>query len=296
MSALPKLSIIVIFYNMRREAARTLHSLSAAYQTGVSTQDYEVIAIDNASSAPLNAAEVVSFGENFRYHFHATASISPAEAMNLGAKMAQGETLAFIVDGARVATPGLIAASLKALRLAPQVFVSALSWHLGPGVQNDTMLEGYDQTVEDGLFDDILWPEDGYRLFDISTLAPSSRPGFFGGVPSECSWLALPRIVFDVLGGYDERFQTGGGGLINHDFRNRAVTYPGMALVSLIGEGLFHQFHGGVATNVTPDHHPLRAFRAEYRDIHGREYTPVPCPDVTYLGSLPDPALKFVRQ
>ena len=40
----PRLSVVVNFYNMRREAARTLHTLSCAYQRGVDPSDYEVIA------------------------------------------------------------------------------------------------------------------------------------------------------------------------------------------------------------------------------------------------------------
>ena len=63
------LSIIVIFHNMCREAERTLHTLSTAYQTGVSDADYEVIAIDNGSSQPLNPAWVSEFGTNFTYYF-----------------------------------------------------------------------------------------------------------------------------------------------------------------------------------------------------------------------------------
>ena len=43
------LSVVVVFHNMRREAERTLHSLSRAYQRGVDDLDYEVIVIDNGS-------------------------------------------------------------------------------------------------------------------------------------------------------------------------------------------------------------------------------------------------------
>jgi hypothetical protein len=48
------LSVIVIFYNMRREAARTLLSLSTQYQQNLTADDYEVIAIDNGSTEPLD--------------------------------------------------------------------------------------------------------------------------------------------------------------------------------------------------------------------------------------------------
>ena len=43
------LSVVVVFYNMRREAARTLHSLSRAYQQGIDDLDYEVIVVENGS-------------------------------------------------------------------------------------------------------------------------------------------------------------------------------------------------------------------------------------------------------
>ena len=34
----------------------------------------------------------------------------------------------------------------------------------------------------------------------------------------------------------------------------------------------FHQFHGGVATNVPPDAHPWNGFAAEYAGIVGKPY------------------------
>ncbi len=45
------LSVVVVFYNMRREAARTLHSLSRAYQQGIDELQYEVIVVENGSDA-----------------------------------------------------------------------------------------------------------------------------------------------------------------------------------------------------------------------------------------------------
>ncbi len=38
----PELSVVVVFHNMRREAERTLHSLSRSYQQGIDDLDYEV--------------------------------------------------------------------------------------------------------------------------------------------------------------------------------------------------------------------------------------------------------------
>lgn len=290
----PLLSIIVIFHNMRREARRTLLSLSIAYQQGLDVSDYEVIAIDNGSSQPLDPGEVTATGPNFRYHYLETASVSPVSALNLGAKMARGRYVALIVDGARMATPGLLRATQNGLRLSRSPFLCSLSWHLGPDVQNRSMVEGYNQEVEDALLDEIAWPEDGYRLFEVSTLAQSSMPGFLGGFPTECSWVTLPRQLFDKLKGYDPSFQSPGGGLVNHDFVTRAAALPGTDFTVLLGEGVFHQFHGGVATNVKPSDHPAPSFHEEYERLRGVRYRPPGIENVVYCGTMPEVARKFL--
>ena len=43
------LSVVVVFYNMRREAIRTLQSLARSYQRDVEDLEYEVLVIDNGS-------------------------------------------------------------------------------------------------------------------------------------------------------------------------------------------------------------------------------------------------------
>jgi len=289
------LSIVVIFFNMQREGPRTLKSLAMPYQRNVSPDDYEVIAIDNGSSKPLDPDFVNSLGSNFRHHYHETKSVSPAEAMNLGVKLATGDAIAVIVDGARMASPGLVNTTIKGLRLYERPFVSALAWHIGHDVQNVLLESGYTKDDEDQLLESIDWPDDGYRLFEISTMAPSSRPGLLGGVPAECSWLALRKQQFLDLGGYDERFQTPGGGLVNHEFVNRVMNSGNFELVAVLGEGVFHQMHGGVATNVPRALHPLKTFQDEFQDIQGTRYIPAPPTPCTYLGSMPSSAFRFLN-
>lgn len=290
------LSIVVVFFNMQREATRTLHSLSSDYQRGVDAGQYEVIAIDNGSPRPLDACFVKSQGPNFRYHFHATDSISPAEAVNLGVEMARGEFVAVIVDGARMASPGLVKHTLQALAMSPDPVVGALAWHLGPDVQNHSMLEGYDQRVEDQLLESIDWPADGYRLFEIAVLAQSSARGFLGGMPGELSWLCLRRDTFQRIGGFRPAFRSRGGGLVNQDIRNRLMTCEGIAPLMLLGEGVFHQFHGGVATNVPMEQHPILEFKAEYEAIVGKPFSRSSTPQVEYLGPMPEAARRFINR
>ena len=289
------LSIVVIFHDMVREAARTLQSLSPAYQRDLVSEEYEIIAIDNGSSRPLDPDWVGGLGPHVRYRYVDTASVSPVEAVNLGAEIAKGEHLAVIVDGARMASPGLIGQTQRAASLYAQPFICALSWHLGPDVQNRSMLQGYDQDTEDALLDGIAWPADGYALFSVSTLAQSSAGGFLGGVPVECSWLALRRDAFLQLGGFEPRFQSPGGGLVNHDFRDRALQMPAVTPVLLLGEGVFHQFHGGVATNVKMEDHPMQRFQDEFRQIRGRTYSPARPGQPVYFGALPEQARRFLK-
>ena len=81
------LSVVVVFYNMRREAARTLHSLSRAYQQGIDDLDYEVIVVDNGSVEDQRLGEdfVRSFGPEFRFiDMGDDAEPSPVPALNRG--------------------------------------------------------------------------------------------------------------------------------------------------------------------------------------------------------------------
>ncbi len=289
-----RLSIIVIFHDMQREAARTLYSLSPAHQRDIDPESYEVIAVDNSSDVPLTREFVEGFGPQFRLIRHETQSVSPVEAVNRGVNAARGDAVAIIVDGARMATPGLVGHSLRALGAAKTPVVYALSWHLGPDVQNKTVPNGYDQATEDALLEKSRWREDGYALFGISTLAQSSGRGFLGGVPSEFSWVALTKSLFNALGGFDLRFQSPGGGLVNHHFRDRAVFRPGTNLVALLGEGVFHQVHGGIATNVAAKDHPKARFLAEYRALMGEDYADKPGPAPLYLGHMPKIARPFL--
>ena len=288
-----RLSVIVIFFNMRREASRTLYSLCPQYQQDIDPEDYEVIAIDNGSTEPLDPGSVDAFGANFHYIRHETKSPSPVEAVNLGARVAKADNLLLCVDGARISTPGTLALTLSAIdAFAPRpTLIATLAWHLGPDVQDKSMNDGYGRDVEDQLLADIDWRNNGYDLFSISTLAPSSRDGWLL-TPAESSLISLPRAHFQSLGGFDERFQSPGGGLATLDFFKRALALEELAYVMLLGEGTFHQFHGGVSTNVLPS--PFARFSDEYLAIRGESYSR-PSREPVYFGSVPEQCLPFLQ-
>ncbi len=269
----PRLSVIAVFYNMAREAPRTLYSLSAEYQRGVTDADYEVIAVDNGSAPPLSKESVTDFGGNFRLLTMADAPPSPAAAINHGVAQAAAPHVGILIDGARMSSPGMIRAALDALEAFPNPVVSTVGFHLGPDMQTRSPAAGYSQAVEDRLLDQIQWKENGYRLFENSALAGSSRNGWFG-VLAESNLLFLPRRLFDALGGYDERFDLPGGGFVNLDFYKKACESAGSTLITLLGEATFHQIHGGIMTNRPQEKlaAELERYRAQYRAIRGEDF------------------------
>jgi glycosyltransferase involved in cell wall biosynthesis len=271
MSRHPRLSVVVNFHDMRREAVRTLHTLSTHYQRGVDPGDYEVIAVDNGSSRPLDPRDVESHGSNFRYLRMDTGSPSPCAAINAAVAAATGDNIMVCIDGARMLSPGVLRYALEALGLHGHPFVYTLGMHLGPKPQNESMVDGYSREVEDALLETVDWRNDGYALFGISSVAYSSRNGFFSEL-TESNCYALRRRDYLDLGGLDERFASPGGGLVNLDFFNIVHQQPGYRPIMLLGEASFHQFHGGVATNVLKDEHPWPRMAAEYAHIRGRPY------------------------
>jgi len=206
--------------------------------------------------------------------------------VNHGVTLARGDAISVIVDGARMASPGLIAQSVATMGLAPEVFACGLAWHIGPDIQPRSIQHGYNQNIEDRLLDAVDWRRDGYQLFSISTIAPSSRKGFLGDLPAEVSWFCMSKAKFETLGGFNPAFQTPGGGLCNHEFRNRAVTAPDMTSAVILGEGVFHQAHGGAATGALPNARPNKMFNDEYKRIIGKPFSAAPPVKTVYVGEV----------
>jgi hypothetical protein len=269
-----KLSVVVVIHEMRREAPRTLHSLSAAYQRDIAAEEYEVIVVENGSRAPVAPETVCGFGANFIYHALADAPPSPVRAINRGVELARGRHVGLMLDGARLVTPGALAAALRCLEGPRPAVVGTVGFHLGSEPQIHSVASGYDAAAEDRLLAGIDWPQNGYRLFEIAALAGSSKNGWFGPL-AESNLLFMPRASFAALGGYDERFDLPGGGLANLDLYDRATRLPETDLITLLGEATFHQVHGGVTTNVSePEMVELwHLYNRQYQRLHGRPFS-----------------------
>lgn len=288
LTARPKVSVVVVVYNMAREAPRTLFSLSAAFQLNIHAEEYEVIVVDNGSTPPFDPRVLAALEGNFRLIRIDPAPRSPVHAINRGLAVARGEVIGVMIDGARLASPGIIGLAAAAVRPSDRFVALTLGFHLGSKVQMQSVPEGYDQREEDRLLDRSGWLEDGYRLFDISVFAGSSAGGWFRPI-NESNAIFMRRRLWDELEGYDERFTSPGGGYVNLDTLCRAVALPDVAFVTLLGEGTFHQVHGGVATNGTGAMH--ETWQAEYTTIRGRPFR-TPSYRSQYLGCMPPNALK----
>jgi Glycosyl transferase family 2 len=285
----PALTVVVVVYDMARELPRTLHSLSPPYQRAICADDYEVIVVDNGSPQPIDQSVIDKFPGHIRSIRIDPAPPAPARAANLGIEGARAGVVGLFLDGARMASPGLLSSALLAQRLANRPIVASLGWHLGPTQHMDASASTYDRAAEDALLEQTGWTGDGYRLFTISTLAASASRGWFRPI-GESSGFFMPRTLWAELGGLDEAFVLPGGGLSNHDLFRRACELQGVQLIVLLGEGTFHQIHGGAATS---GRFGWDEMHDEYVALRGRPYSP-PRNERLYFGNVPAATLPII--
>ena len=266
------LSLVVVHYNIPREFPRTLFSLSPSFQKGISADDYEVIVVDNGSKELPDISSYRESGMNIRLLQVPNPNQSPARAINLGLNASLGKNIGVFIDGARMASPGLLQSAKQALRFSDRSIVATRGRYLGPTVQRTSMNEGYTKDFEDAMLGSLDWKNNGYRLFEKSVFDESSGAHWFDPRISESNSLFMSRALWSEINGFSEDFQSLGGGFVNLDTLRRATTLDGTQPILLIGEATFHQLHGGVATNVPKEN--VFPMRAEYEAKRGTPYEP----------------------
>jgi cephalosporin hydroxylase/glycosyltransferase involved in cell wall biosynthesis len=264
-------SFIVNFYNMRREAERTLTSLTRAYQRDAEEIRYEVICVDNGSNPPLDEAWVSSFGPEFRLVRPSKILSSPCFAINEAAARARGRHVAIVIDGAHVLSPGVLREAKAAIDEDSDTVVALRHWFVG-GDQRWLNAVGYTREQEDILFARARWPGDGYELFEIST-PMSENPNHWFDPIAESNCLFLPMTLWHQMGGLDVAFDEAGGGFCNLDLLRRAASGKARVIV-LLGEATFHQYHEGTTTNVSDEAKDarVRSYASRYRALRGKEF------------------------
>src|SRR4030095_952302 len=242
----------------------TLQSLVPPYQRNISINEYEIILMDNGSARMLDeSTRKISPNLNYVYLSPGEASPSPAAAMNRGVALSRAPLLCLMIDGARLVTPGVLSWGLRLLGIVPRAIVEVRGWHLGPKWQPESVVEGYDSEQERKLLESVRWLENGYRLWEIAAATPQTQSGY-SAKTAESNCIFLSGDLFCEIGGFDERSRAPGGGLVNLDFFARAVAAAD-CVFTLLGEGTFHQVHGGAATGLPKSklHEKFKQWRGE---------------------------------
>lgn len=238
----PALSVALVCWQMSREVPRTLWSLSRGFQKGMEGIDYEIIVVDNGSDQLPELPDMDPLPSIRRAQ---STSSSPVGAMNEALALAQGDFVGAWIDGARLASPGLLRSIYDASRLHSNPVLAVPNWQLGPKRQAISAAEGYCTDVEDELLEQAGWPSRDIDLFSVS--APE-----MSGIKApmlESNALFLSRRDWVRSDGYDAGFSEAGGGMANPDMLHRAVDLPETQLIRLSGEATFHQIHGGTTTD-----------------------------------------------
>jgi cephalosporin hydroxylase len=183
---------------------------------------------------------------------------------------------------------------MLAMRAYEPAVVATQQWYLGPGQQGDSQQAGYDQQAEDLLLSRISWPADGYRLFEIGHFI-GERDWFDGMVESNC--LFVPRKLLEQVGVFDTAFDMPGGGYANLELFERLTHTPGVECASILGEGTFHQFHGGTTTNVADEalrRERIVSYREHFVQARGRTLNGLDRP-TRYVGAMTTRAARRTR-
>ena len=245
---LPRLSFVVVVYNMPRQAMNTLYSLSIRHQRNVLEHDYEIIVVENRSANNLSEENLSALGNNIRYFLRDETSQSPVGAINFGAAQARGKNICLMVDGARMVTPRVVEYGLMAIAADKDALVAVPGYSLGWQDQHHHLDAAYSETVEMALLAATNWQQNGYRLFDIATISGANPNGCLNPL-MECNCVITSAKNFAAIGGANPDFQLPGGGSINlHLFRQLGLLPESHHYFVMAGEGSFHQFHGGITT------------------------------------------------
>jgi len=277
----PLISIIIVSYNMAREVPRTVQSFLPPYQQNIEAGEIEILVMENGSPNPIPQDIIESWPDNVRYISIPNAHPSPAKALNLGVEMSMGQWVCPVIDGARMVTPGLLSDVKALVKAHPDPVIATLGWHLGEEPQQFSSQKGYNQSIEDEILKSISWPEDGYKLFDVSCLGKSAGNAWLRPI-SESNVLFMTKTNYQAMGGYDEAFDIAGGGLVNLDFFKRAIEDETRDYILLMSEASFHQYHGGVSTSRSVRLPSLEdaarttwdIYTQQYLDIRGVNFKP----------------------
>ena len=261
-----KITIVVVFRNNRREAQRTLYTLSSVYQKEVTEEDYNVIVVDDNSKYGLDEKTVKHFGPNFSYHDYKSEDYVPLEALIWGVLKVETPYVMCMSDGAYMITPKVVKETQRALRLFEDGFVYTCPFLLSPLVSKDSKVNAQYQAIEDELLRTTNWKRNGYELFAISNIENVNN-AFLSPVPeSYCFTLSKEKLISNKA--IQKAFITEGKGMKNLALFKNFVESPELKPVGLVGEGSFYQTNHTTFIK-SPPVNPIGIFEEEYKAVNG---------------------------
>ena len=286
------LGVVVVVYNMRRAARRTLHSLSRSYQQGIDDLDYEVIVVENGSDPEQRLGEelVRSFGAEFRYiDLGDERSPSPARAINRGIAASTAQNLAVMIDGAHLLTPGVLHYAMEGCPPTRPRSSSQSTGTSGPGSSRSRWRAATTRSSKICSSPRSTGPPTDTASSRSATSSATATGSTVTGraTASSCRGAWSSRRAE-----WTRASPSPGGGFVNLDFYERMVCSPGVNLVTMLGEGTFHQVHGGTTTNVAEPDELVKSYEDEYAELRGRRFY-VPLQQAHYVGRLPPAALRI---
>ena len=286
-----KISVLLLCYDMRNEVKNTLLSLEAKYQNF--DQDlYEVLVLENPSGNELNKDDIDLLPDNFHYFLN-KENQPLTKAMNFLATKATGGYFLLLVDGARILSKGILRSCNQARQISKKSIVAFHGFHLGQFAQQFSVKQGlYSKEAEEGFLNDINFPNNPDALFNNACFAGSSKSGYlFQMAESNC--LFLPKVLWDCVGGFDERLNALSGGLANLDLYSRVLEQKEYPLFFVLGEGTFHQLHGGDTTSSTGN--KFEEYKQEFTEKTGKKWCFPERRDYQLLGRIPPSSLKLLK-
>jgi cephalosporin hydroxylase len=107
----------------------------------------------------------------------------------------------------------------------------------------------------------------------------------------------VPRAQLAQVGGFDESFTVAGGGYTNLELYERLGASPDVRVCTIMGEGSFHQVHGGTTTNQTDvgeRRSRVFGYSQEYAELRGRPFKG-PGKPIHFVGRLPNESARRSR-
>ena len=214
------LTVVVVFYNMRREAARTLRSPFARATNRVSrtspTRSSRSRTARSRPEARRGVRPELRPRVPLRRHGRGGSAVALARAERGNQGRSRQQLRADDRRGAHVLTPSVVELGLKGLRdVRDRPSSRHSSGTCGPGQQGDAMSDGYDQAYEDRLFGPHRLA--GCRAIDSSRSATSSAGATGSTACGRATACSCPRAQLEQVGGFDENFSMPGGGFANLD-------------------------------------------------------------------------------